>query len=112
MNKLGDQKITEALIELGGLTGLAGGVFSAAGCSDKNRSAVIIVLMKGVVDLIGHVIGQDIPMVGGLHLLLFCIFISDRLGDSGASIGAEDEKTDKGSENDRTHGRFSDKMIR
>ena len=111
MNKLGDQEVTEAFIELRGFARLTGGVFSAAGRSDKNRGAGIIVLKKGCVDLIGHVIGQDIPMVSGLHLLLFGIVIGDRLRDPGASIGAEDEKTDKDGENDRAHGRFSDEMI-
>ncbi len=91
INKLSDEKIAKAFVELCRLTGLAGGVFCAAGLSDKDRSSRILVSLQGFMDLVCHIIGQDIPMMGGLHFLLFAVFIGYGLGDANAARAAEGE---------------------
>ncbi len=91
INKLSDEKIAKAFIELCRLAGLAWGVFCAAGLPDKDRSSRIVVSLQGLFYLVCHIIGQDIPMMGRLHFLLFAVFIGYCLGDANAARAAEGE---------------------
>jgi hypothetical protein len=54
-------------------------------------------------DLTGHIIGQHIPMMGRLHLLLLAEVIGNRLRDTAASRSAEVHKTETGGKYSQAH---------
>ncbi len=64
---------------------------------------------QDLVDLSGHAIGQDIPMVGRLHLLLFGGGIGDRLRDTNAAM---EQRIKKQMQRVKMIGRMADSPIK
>jgi hypothetical protein len=98
--QLRNKEIMKSFIKLACFILFAGGIILSAGFFDKDGRIEKIILDQFKVDLIGNVHGENVPVMGRLHLALGTVFKSCRFRYSAA---AADERQSENRKKKASH---------